>query len=71
VRAVDAAPQPHVVPVLELLHCLRRAAEAAARRWSLCFLISWFSGEGRAEGGEEFVATVTARGLSAPRRPQF
>jgi hypothetical protein len=53
VQAVLAAPQPHVVPVLEPLHCfrapLRRAAEAAPG----ALLVSRRSGEGRAaeEGG--------------------
>jgi hypothetical protein len=96
-----------VVPVVELLHCLRRAAEATRGSWLLAaplgraaeeargsgflplrsargrggtglwflgapigerqrrrgaaLLVSWSSGEGRAKGGEEVVATVTAR----------
>lgn len=35
VRAMDAAPQPYVMPAVELLHCLRRAAEAARGSWFL------------------------------------
>lgn len=32
---MDAAPQPDVMPAVELLHCLRRAAEAARGSWFL------------------------------------
>lgn len=35
VRAMGAAPQPHVMPVVELLYCLRQAAEVARGSWFL------------------------------------
>lgn len=57
VRAMGAAPQPHVMPVVELLYCLRQAAEVARGSWflgapvserakelgALGFLVSWCS----------------------------
>lgn len=43
---MGAAPQPHVMPVVELLYCLRQAAEVARGSWFLGAPVSERAGEG-------------------------
>lgn len=45
---MGAAPQPHMMPIVELLYCLRQAAEVARG--------SWFLGASVSERAEELGA---------------